>query len=61
MSQTGDVIENRIRGHLNSAFSFGPLQILGGFMIKHISDKNALLAVTDRACYPAVVTIDALG
>ena len=30
-------------------------------MIEHISDKDTLLTVTDRACHPAVVTVDALG
>ena len=61
MSQTSDVIKDCIRGHLNGAFSIGPLQILRGLVIEDISDKNALLAVTDWACHPAVVTVDTIG
>ena len=61
MSQAGNVIKDRVRGHLDDAFPIGPTQILRRLMIKHIGYKNALLTVTDRAGHSTVIAVNAVG
>jgi hypothetical protein len=61
VGKPGHVVKNGIGGHLDDTFTIGPPQVLSGFMVKYIRDKHTFLTITERACNPAIITIDAIG
>ena len=61
MGHACDVIEDRIRRHLDDTLTTGPSQVLDRLVVKDVCDKDAFLAVADGTGHSAVIAVNTIG